>query len=247
MRIRARAICSALALAWAGPALAADCATHRFEGTPITACTVDPAVAELRLFLDDDTGAPFGSFDRVNSALAQDGLTLGVAMNGGMYHDDRAPVGHYVEDGVERVGVMTAEGPGNFGLLPNGVFCLNGGTARVVESRAFAAERPPCTYATQSGPMLVINDDLHPRFLADSDSRKVRNGVGVRADGTVVMAKSEAALNFHRFARFFRDEMGTPNALFLDGSISRLYSRDLGRNDFGARMGPILGTVVPAE
>ena len=247
MRTKLQAIGGILAALCAAPVAADSCSGYRFEGTPITACLVDPAAEDLRLFLNDADGVPYGGFDQVNAALERQGLTLGVAMNGGMYHEDRAPVGHYVEDGVETVGVMTAEGPGNFGLLPNGVFCLSGGVARVVESRAFAAERPPCDYATQSGPMLVIGGDLHPRFLADSDSRKVRNGVGVRADGTVVMAKSEAALNFHRFARFFRDEMDTPNALFLDGSISRFYSRELGRNDFGVRMGPILGTVVPAE
>ena len=98
----------------------------------------------------------------------------------------------------------------------------------------------------QSGPMLAIDGALHPRFLPDSDSYKIRNGVGVSADGTeAVFALSEAPVNFHTFARFFRDEMGLPNALYFDGTISRLFAPDLGRDDMGVAMGPMVGLVVP--
>jgi uncharacterized protein YigE (DUF2233 family) len=30
---------------------------------------------------------------------------------------------HYVEDGVQE-SVISSDGPGNFGLLPNGIFCI---------------------------------------------------------------------------------------------------------------------------
>ncbi len=116
----------------------------------------------------------------------------------------------------------------------------------VIESRAFAKVRPDCAFATQSGPMLVIAGDLHPRFLPKSDSRHIRNGVGVSADGQrAVFAISDAPVTFHEFGTFFRDVLGLPDALFLDGSISRLYSVDLGRDDFGFPMGPIVGLVAP--
>ena len=68
--------------------------------------------------------------------------------------------------------------------------------------------------------------------------------LAVRADGTVVFAISDAPLNFHRFARLFRDVLETPDALFLDGNISRLYAPMLDRHDLGFPMGPILGVVV---
>jgi len=116
----------------------------------------------------------------------------------------------------------------------------------VVESRAFAAAPPACRFATQSGPMLVIGGDLHPRFLPGSDSLNYRNGVGVSADGArAVFAISDARVNFHTFARFFRDGLGLPDALYLDGSISRFYAPDLGRRDGGFAIGPIVGVVEP--
>ena len=94
--------------------------------------------------------------------------------------------------------------------------------------------------------MLVIDGALHPRFLVDSNSYKRRNGVGTTHDGAkVILAITDDPMTFHQFARFFRDQAKTPNALFLDGSVSRLYAPNLKRHDLGHPMGPILGTVVP--
>ena len=94
--------------------------------------------------------------------------------------------------------------------------------------------------------MLVIKGELHPKLLPDSDSLYVRNGVGVTKDGTrAVFAISNDAVNFHAFARLFRDELGLSDALYFDGNISRLYAPQLNRHDGGFPMGPIVGTVVP--
>ena len=139
--------------------------------------------------------------------------------------------------------IVTRDGPGNFGLLPNGVFCLTADKALVVEARAFAADPPACRFATQSGPMRVIDGKLHPRFLEGSDSLHVRNGVGVTENGRMLAVISDRPVNFHRFGRLFRDVLKTPNALFLDGKVSRLFAPALGRHDLGFPMGPILGVV----
>ena len=226
-------------------AASAGCAGLAFEGLPYTVCEVR-AGEDLRLFLEGPDGV-YGSFSAVNAALAAEGKTLGFAMNAGMYHRDLSPAGLYIEDGRELAPLVTRDGPGNFGLLPNGVFCVGDGFS-VVESRAFAKARPECRYATQSGPMLVIGGKLHPKLIPDSPSVYVRNGVGVSADGQVAwFAISDRAVNFDSFARMFRDGLGARDALYLDGSISRLYAPELGRSDFGFSMGPIVGTVVPKE
>ncbi|MCB6179759.1 phosphodiester glycosidase family protein [Rhodobacter sp. Har01] len=226
------------------PAAATACRDEVFEATSFTLCEVTRA-DDLRLFLNGADG-PYGSFAAVNDALAADGATLGFAMNAGMYHRDLSPVGLFVQAGRELAGLVTRDGPGNFGLLPNGVFCWGEGGFRVVESRTFKTRRPACTWATQSGPMLVIGGALHPKLLPDSDSLYIRNGVGVSPDGSrAVFAISNDAVNFHRFARLFRDHLGLPDALYFDGSISRLYAPNLGRSDLGFPMGPIVGAVVP--
>ena len=230
-------------LLMAQAAQGATCRDTEFEDVSLTVCEVSQS-DDLRLFHSGPSGV-FGSFSAVNDALQAEGKTLAFGMNAGMYHPDRRPVGLYVEDRREQARIVTREGPGNFGLLPNGVFCL-GSRYSIVESRTFAKTKPDCRYATQSGPMLVINGRLHPRFIRDSDSTYIRNGVGVSADGDrAVFAISNQPVNFHRFARFFRDALGLPNALYFDGKVSRLYAPSLGRSDLGFSMGPIVGAVVP--
>ncbi len=235
-----------LALLVAVAPLAAPAATCRdttFDGAAYTLCEV--ALGEdLRLFHTGPDGI-YGSFTKLNAALDGAGETLGFAMNAGMYHRDLAPVGLYVENGTEQSRLITSDGPGNFGLLPNGVFCI-GDSFRVIESRDYREEAPACRFATQSGPMLVLNGELHPKLVPDSDSTYVRNGVGVTADGSrAVFAISADRVNFHSFARLFRDELGLQDALYFDGNISRLYAPNLNRHDAGFPMGPIVGTVVP--
>ena len=115
----------------------------------------------------------------------------------------------------------------------------------IVESRTFAASPPACDFATQSGPMLVIDGDLHTRFLPDGSSTNIRNGVGIDTTGeTLYLAISDDPVNFHHFGRFFRDYLAIDMALYLDGRISRLYAPDIGRVDRGLSIGPIIGTVI---
>ncbi|WP_319545521.1 phosphodiester glycosidase family protein [Ruegeria conchae] len=238
------------AVVWAAQAGAVTCEKLTHEDKRYTICEVDAASEDLRLFLNDENGDLLGHFSSVNEALAPDGKRLVFAMNAGMYHDDRSPVGHFVEDGEEQMRVIPNAGPGNFGLLPNGVFCIRDGRADVFETLDYIERAPECRFATQSGPMLVIDGELHPRFLPDSTSLYIRNGVGTNAEGTrAVFAISEDYVTFHEFGRLFRDALDTPNALFLDGNISRMYDRANNRSDIGFSLGPIVGVVenVPAN
>lgn len=162
-------------------------------------------------------------------------------MNGGMFHPDYKPVGLYIENGREITRASTRNGPGNFHLKPNGIFYTSGATAGVLETGAYLKAKPQAEFATQSGPMLVINGRLHPRFKS-GESQKLRNGVGVRDANTIVFAISEGEVSFGAFARLFRDGLKCPNALFLDGgSAPALYSPAMQRGGNFLPLGPMIG------
>lgn len=233
--------------AWcATPSQALECRDVVYEDIPYSLCEVDTTTDHLRLFLNDSDGANLGQFYRIENQAAAQGKTLSFAMNAGMYHANRSPVGHYIEDGETQMRVIPNAGPGNFGLLPNGVLCITDTRAEVIETLRYLAQTPLCRDATQSGPMLVIDGALHPRFLIDSTSRFIRNGVGTSADGThAVFVISNRTVSFHEFGRFFRDYLKLPQALYFDGKVSRIFAPQLGRSDAGFAMGPIVGVVTP--
>ena len=223
-------------VALAGMASACETVSHRDRNW--TVCTADLSRQAISLHLRGTDGEILGSFPALEAAVD---APIVFAMNGGMYHQDRRPVGLYVEDGEQQKALVTRAGPGNFGMLPNGVFCVQDGRADVVETLAFVATPRPCRFATQSGPMLVIDGALHPRFLPDSTSRNIRNGVGASDDGrTVHFVISDQPVTFHEMGTLFRDVLGVRNALYLDGRISRLYAPEIGRADAGLLLGPIL-------
>lgn len=217
------------------------CRLVHYADSTFAVCTVDLRSYEVRLFWRGSNGEVLGSFDRLRGT--PEGSRLAVAMNAGMYHEDRSPVGLYVENGEELKAANTRNGPGNFHLKPNGIFYVKGRQAGVLETEAYLKRKIRPDFATQSGPMLVIGGNIHPHFSEQSTSRKIRNGVGVRGQDTVVFAISEVPVTFSTFARLFRDELGCPNALFLDGSVSSLYAPSLERMDTLMPMGPIVGAL----
>ena len=245
LRLTAAAILALIAVsadaAPAEPVPSEVCRAVQAQGDSFTVRTVDLRKQRVRLFWLGPDGLPYSSL----STLAEkQGPRLSFAMNAGMYDKGQAPVGLYVEDGREMKGVSTANGAGNFHLKPNGVFYVKGERAGVLDTAHYLKARPKPDFATQSGPMLVIDGQIHPKISADGPSLKIRNGVGVRDDGRVaVFAISEHPVTFGAFARLFRDDLGCRNALFLDGSVSSLYAPALKRNDISRPLGPMVGSV----
>lgn len=236
------ALCLGLALS---PASAAEpCDSVEFEGSSYTVCSFDLSTSDVRVFWQNGEGEPYANFGALARDLTGRGKSLAFAMNGGMYAEDLSPVGLYVENGTQITPANTADAAGNFHMKPNGVFYIADGEAGVMETSAYLDRKPAADFATQSGPMLVIDGVIHPRFIPGSDFRKRRNGVGVSSSTMVHFAISDGVVNFDEFARLFRDRLGCRNALFLDGgSAPGLYAPELRRNDSWSRYGPIIAVV----
>lgn len=233
-----------------GPADA--CRDWRYGAASYVLCTFDPSKDDMRLYWQNANGRPYRTFGALEKALEREGRSLVFAMNGGMYERDFSPVGLHIEEGrtLAKTNTKTVTGrPSqvpNFYKKPNGVFYWGAGHAGVQDTGQFLAEKPEARFATQSGPMLVIDGVIHPAFLVKSKDFKPRNGVGVSGDGKVHFVMTRGRVSFHEFARAFRDGLKAPNALFLDGGTAPgLFAPALKRNDPPSHggYGPIIAVV----
>ncbi len=202
----------------------------------------------LRLFWQQhDRKQPLLTFDKLLTTLPQS-QTLAFAMNAGMYNEHYAPIGYTVIEGKEVRALNLKEGGGNFHLLPNGVMWWDeAGKVQITESHTMQQQLEQGIakpwFATQSGPMLVINNKIHPKFNPDSTSLKFRNGTGVCTDGSIQFVNSDEPVSFYEFAALFKDTLNCPNALFLDGGIaSALYAPSIDRHD-KKEMGVMIGVI----
>ncbi|MCL6729361.1 phosphodiester glycosidase family protein [Sphingomonas hankyongi] len=221
---------------------ASFCSEQTFEGTRFTVC--GNKGGELRLFAAAKGQTPLRSF--ADLALDQDKVAF--AMNAGMFDEDGRPIGLATANGAALHKVNLRDGPGNFHMKPNGVFIVTcgGKSVMIVKSEAVPQFRCAPDIETQSGPMLVIDGKLHPKIEADGTSRLIRNGVGVTRDGRPLFVISEDPVSFGKLARFFRDSLKTPNALFFDGSVSSLWDPANGRMDSHAELGPMIVGLKPS-
>ena len=210
------------------------CHQERFEDSSFTVCDPQGGSIEIR------TG--HRSFASLQAALGDRAKDVAFAMNAGMFDDQGRPIGLMIENGRQVHAVNRREGGGNFHLMPNGVFLVRkDGTAEVVESSRYKPS-PGIAYATQSGPMLLIDGKLHPKFEADGQSRYTRNGVGIGDDFVI----SESAVSFGKLARFLRDKHQIRDALFFDGSVSSLWDPANNRMDSFAELGPMVVVFRPS-
>ena len=74
--------------------------------------------------------------------------------------------------------------------------------------------------------------------LNDLDAAEDR--VGVDTAGRAHFVISEGPVSFGKLARYFRDVLKTPDALYLDGSVSALWDPATGRMDARAPIGPMI-------
>jgi len=212
----------------------------------IISYTADPAQQDLYLYWKDDSGHILGSIGRLNEYLAGKNKKLVFAMNGGMYKTDYSPLGLFIQAQKTVRGVNTYSGDGNFYLKPNGVLYITTNHQAGICTTGDFVNNGRVAYATQSGPMLVIDGAIHPAFKEGSANTNIRNGVGLLPGNKLVFAMSKEPINFYDFAAYFKS-IGCRNALYLDGFVSRTYLPEKNWIQTDGDFGVLIGVSVPKK
>lgn len=212
----------------------------RVDASTFRVVDVDLARDRIELHWKDADGKALGGIERMREWGEAQGRTLLFAANAGIYDREFRPLGLHVEDGVALRSLNVTRpgsGHGNFAMQPNGVFYVDqDGAAGVMTTDHWREHAPRARIASQSGPMLVVDGEINRAFDAQSDSLKWRSGVCAPTPSRVVFAVSEVPVSFHAFARLFRETLGCRDALYLDGTLSRLWTRSDGYAGAAAMM-----------
>jgi uncharacterized protein YigE (DUF2233 family) len=187
----------------------------------ILSYTAAPKLQQLDFYWKDNNQV-IGSLENLKKVVEGQNKKLLFAMNGGMYKQDNSPQGLFIQNNKTITPLDTAKGSGNFYMKPNGVFYLTTDNTPVICTTQEFVNNGKVKYATQSGPMLVIDGKIHPSFKYGSANLNIRNGVGILPDNKLVFAMSKTEINFYDFANYFKN-LGCRNALYLDGFVSRTY------------------------
>lgn len=201
---------------------------------------VDLQKEEVHLFWKDQSGNSIRTFEHLNLFVTKNNKKLLFAMNGGMFKKDFSPQGLYIENRMIKQKIDTTSGNGNFYLKPNGIFSISKNVASISTTNDFNYN--DVDFATQSGPMLVVNGKIHPDFQENSKNLNLRNGVGVLPNGNVVFAISKEKINFYDFAKYFK-QLGCKNALYLDGFVSRIYHPEKNIYQKDSNFGVMIGVL----
>ncbi len=147
MTIWARAAAAFLLLA--GAAQAESCRTLVHDGDTYAVCEA-AAGEDLRLFLNDAGRCAHRHVRTAARRACGRGTAAGLCDECRDVSPRPAPVGLYRAEGREISRLVTSAGPGNFGLLPNGVFCIRADGFAVIETLAFERDAP--TAGTRRSP-----------------------------------------------------------------------------------------------
>jgi len=142
------------------------------------------------------------------------------AINGGFFDENNHSLGLRQSAGKELSHLRHANW---------GVFYIKEGKAHILHTRDFSKADPKSiTEAIQCGPRLVV--DGHPTDLKDQWGR--RTGIGITAQGKVLLAVCNSELSLRQWAIFWaaKDGLHCQQALNLDGGGSTQLSLKSGNN-----------------
>lgn len=207
--------------------------SERYQGHRYISVEIDLNQANLTHHMaNPKTGKNYVTFGALRQLLRTKGEALLFAINSGIYTKEYKPLGLHIEEGavLSPLNLVTSNrGQGNFSLLPNGVFFLTErNRAEILDTdrfhQRFKGDYQGIKAAVQSGPMLIINGEFNPYFFPESESYRIRSGVCAQDQGRrVIFVVTEDNVNFYEFARFFKEELHCQNALYLDGTLARIY------------------------
>ncbi len=213
---------------------------QRKYNDPFVSYIVDTQKQDIKLFWKNDKKENFKSIQNLKEWLEKKQSTLVFAMNAGMYNKAYSPQGLYIENNQLLSPMDTFNGAGNFYVKPNGVFYITEDNLPAICTTPNFIDNGKIKYATQSGPMMVIDGQIHPSFKKGSTNINIRNGVGILPDNRVIFAMSKRKINFFDFANYFKS-MGCTNALYLDGHISQTYLPEQDWVQTDGEFGAIIG------
>ena len=206
----------------------------------IVSYTANPHKQDIKLYWKNNKGEIFKSIQNLKNFTESKKQTLVFAMNAGMYKKDNSPQGLFIQDKKTITPLDTISGTGNFYLMPNGVFYINENKiASICETKDFV-NKGNILYGTQSGPMLLIDGNIHSAFKQGSSNLNIRNGVGILPNGDILFAMSTVEINFYDFALYFKN-LGCKSALYLDGFVSRMYCPEKNQKQLDGNFGVMIG------
>lgn len=215
--------------------------TREYNDLNFTVVEVDD-LAKLRLFLNQqERKTSINYFTNIPLQLTQCEV-MRFAMNAGMFHSNFNPVGLYLEKRQTQYSLNRHRGWGNFYLKPNGVLAWNSKQAIILSSSQYTKKKFNADYATQSGPMLVLNRQINPIFLPQGKSLKQRNAVGLK-NQRLYFVITQQPVNFYTLASFMQNQLKLEQALYLDGSISAIYLAENQVNTQSHSFGPMFAYI----
>ncbi len=153
--------------------------------------------------------------------------------------------GGYFDENSKSIGLRVSDGKRTSEFYPKanwGVFTIRDGKAAITHTRDYKGS-PTTQQALQCGPRLVVSGkvtDLKPQSAR-------RSGIGIAANGDVIIAVSDGALSFDDWAKLWADKSGLNcrDALNLDGGPSTQLSVVSAKNPVDVRGGwPVPDAVV---
>ncbi|SUO97149.1 phosphodiester glycosidase family protein [Suttonella ornithocola] len=204
------------------------------------------APINVRLIWQDEKGKNYAHLSTALFALESNGFQVAMIMNAGIYNTNYMPAGLWIEKGKTLRTLNTEKGKGNFHIQPNGIFWIKQNKVGITSTEKWKKSTISAEYAVQSGPMLLINGEINPRFVKNLHSPYKRNAVCVTRNHSLYFIMTTTYRtewpSFYQLAEALK-HFGCYQALYLDGSISEYYMPNISR---GFHWKPFVGMIAVA-